>query len=281
MVYALITGSPRPTTFHLHHRDQLRYHRNSPSLILSHHQQDTMAMALAASSASAAVGEVLRQPDDLLKLSSYRAKLLKEKSALDARLATGVKTQLDATRDALLKLQSSRAAVGLIREEMMAVEKLKGSEEASDAFDKITRVSTIHRNFAQTAKMVQNLRGMAEKVDFVAELLDQDRAQPGGPVGQSPNLLPIHYQLHQLEAFRNETMHQAKRSSPEDKRVLTELFGVFDRVQEEFEKWMWEIGSHVVELARRGNGSTVVRLLKIVEVEGTADEKVGCTGYDC
>lgn len=90
---------------------------------------------------SAAVGEILRQPDDLLKLAAYRKKLLKEKAALDSKLASGVKTQLDATRDALLKLQASRAAVSLIREEMTAIEKLKGgSEEEGAAFDKITRV---------------------------------------------------------------------------------------------------------------------------------------------
>ncbi len=97
---------------------------------------------MATISASAAVGEVLRQPDDLLKLAAYRKKLLKEKSTLDAKLASGVKAQLDATRDALLKLQASRAAVALIREEMMSVEKLKGGEAvAGDAFDKITQVS--------------------------------------------------------------------------------------------------------------------------------------------
>ena len=97
---------------------------------------------MASTSASSAVGEVLRQPDDLLKLAAYRKKLLKEKSALDAKLSSGVKAQLEATRDALLKLQASRAAVAMIREEMMAVEKLKGGDAvAGDAFDKITRVS--------------------------------------------------------------------------------------------------------------------------------------------
>lgn len=102
---------------------------------------------MATISASAAVGEILRQPDDLLKLAVYRKKLLKEKAALDAKLAAGVKAQLDATRDALLKLQASRQAVALIREEMMAVEKLKGGEDSGEAFDKITRVRrTLNRH---------------------------------------------------------------------------------------------------------------------------------------
>lgn len=42
----------------------------------------------------------------------------------------------------------------------------------------------------------------------------------------------------------------------------------------DFEAWLWEIAGSVVELLRKGNGGTVVRLLKIIEVEGKEDEKV-------
>jgi exocyst complex component 3 len=102
---------------------------------------DVFGRAPTTMSASAAVGEVLRSPDDLLKLAAYRKKLIKEKAALDAKLSSGVKAQLDATRDALLKLQASKAAVALIREEMMSIEKLKGeSEHEGEAFTKIARV---------------------------------------------------------------------------------------------------------------------------------------------
>ncbi|WVR03390.1 hypothetical protein IAU60_000381 [Kwoniella sp. DSM 27419] len=226
-------------------------------------------------SAAAAVGELLRQPDDLLKLSAHRKKLLKEKSTLDAKLQAGVKAQLDATREALLKLQASRAAVGLIREEMMAVEKLKGedAEDQGEAFDKITRVSGVHRNFAQTTKMVHNLRSMSDKVDHISSLLDSDRNHPKGASGPSPNLLPIHYQLQQLEAFRNETLHQAKKGDAAEREVLVQWFEKLDKVGQDFENWLWMIAERIVELARQGNGGTVVRLLKIVEVEGKEDEK--------
>ncbi|WWC67085.1 uncharacterized protein I206_100992 [Kwoniella pini CBS 10737] len=225
---------------------------------------------------SQAVSDLLRQPDDLLKLASYRKKLLKEKSTLDAKLQSGVKTQLDATRDALLKLQTSRAAVGLIREEMMSIEKLKGEdgEAKGEAFDKITRVSTVHRNLSQTTKMVQNLRSMSDKVDHISSLLDSDKNQIGGPSGYSPNLLPIHFQLQQLESFRNETLHQAKKNaSNEERQVLLQWFEKLDKVGQDFESWLWEISKNIVELTRKGNGGTVVRLLKIVEVEGKEDEK--------
>ena len=115
---------------------------------------------------------------------------------------------------------------------------------------------------------------MSDKVDHISSLLASDRNQAQGPVGPSPNLLPIHFQLQQLEGFRNETLHQAKKSDAAERQVLVRWFEKLDKVGADFEAWLWEIAAHVVDLARRGNGGTVVRLLKIVEVEGREDEKV-------
>ena len=113
--------------------------------------------------------------------------------------------------------------------------------------------------------MVTNLRSMSDKVDHIASLLDADRNQRNGPVGPSPNLLPIHFQLQQLEAFRNETLHQAKKSDAGERDVLVRWFEKLDQVGAEFEKWLWEIAGHVVDLARSGNGGTVVRLSSLRE----------------
>lgn len=226
---------------------------------------------MATFSASAAVGEVLRQPDDLLKLTTYRNKLLKEKAALDNKLQEGVRSQLDATRQALLRLQESRAAANMIRDDMTEIEKLMNTKDESDVFQKITRVSAVHRNFAQTAKMVEQLQSMADKVDYLGRLLDDDRSQ--GPISDAPHLLPIHFQLQQLESFRNETMAEAKRGNREEREILTRWFEPLDVLIKEFESWMWELASNVVELARQGYGGTVVRLAKIIEFEGKEDEK--------
>jgi exocyst complex component 3 len=122
--------------------------------------------------------------------------------------------------------------------------------------------------------MVQNLKSMADRVSNLHALLQSDMSHPLGPAGPAPNLLIIHFQLQQLEAFRNETLHQAKKGSAEERAVLVNWFERLDRVGMEFEAWLWEIAGNIVELVRKGNGSTVVRLLKIVEFEGREDEKV-------
>ncbi|WOO80191.1 Exocyst complex component sec6 [Vanrija pseudolonga] len=228
---------------------------------------------MATYSASVAVGEVLRQPDDLVKLTAYRNKLLKEKSTLDAKLTEGMRAQLSATRDALLKLQESRSAASMIREEMIEIEKLKNNKDEGEAFDKITRVSTVHRNFAQTAKMVSQLQSMADKVYRLTDMLQQDMHQDGGPIGPSANLLPIHFQLHQLETFMGETLHAAKRGDSADMKVLKAWFQPLEQLGHDFDDWLWQLGGSIIELSRAGYGGTVVRLLKIVEFEGKEDQK--------
>lgn len=127
--------------------------------------------------------------------------------------------------------------------------------------------------------MVNNLRSMADKVDHIESLLAADRAQPNGAAGESPNLLPIHFQLQQLEAFRNETLHQAKKSDAAERETLVKWFEKLDAVGQDFEKWLFEIAGRFLEVVRLGNGGVLVRLVKIVEVEGKEDEKVSAAWF--
>lgn len=99
-------------------------------------------MAAPTISAAQAVGEYLQSPDDLVKLSAFRKKLEKEKASIDARLKTGVKEQLQATREGLKKLLATRDDVQAIKDEMITIE--KECEDTSirvATFDQISRVS--------------------------------------------------------------------------------------------------------------------------------------------
>lgn len=90
------------------------------------------------------LADLLRSPDDLLKLSAHRKKLLKEKAQIDARLNECVKTQLEETRDGLRRLVEARNSVGRLREEMIGIEQLKDAEstrkEGFEVYAKISKV---------------------------------------------------------------------------------------------------------------------------------------------
>lgn len=120
--------------------------------------------------------------------------------------------------------------------------------------------------------MVQSFQEISSKVSLCASLLNDSTRY--GPLAPQPNLLPCHFQLLRLEAFRNETLHQAKKGTSEDLITVKAYFEKLDKVVRDFDAWIWELSGMVLELAREGRMDTVVKILKICEVEGREDEKV-------
>ena len=129
----------------------------------------------------------------------------------------------------------------------------------------------VHRNFEQTEDMVINLLEMDSRLDSIEEMLANDQNDPVRP---GANLLPIHLQLTQLESFRNETMHQAKKASAESRNKLTRRFERLTSVIEAFNEYIVELSRNILLLARSGNLEVIVKIVKIAEVEGKEDEKV-------
>ncbi|KAI5984301.1 exocyst complex component Sec6-domain-containing protein [Pisolithus albus] len=222
-------------------------------------------------SAAQAIGEYLQSPDDLAKVAAFRKKLEKEKASIDARLKSGVKEQLDATREGLKKLLSTRNNVQAIKEEMQTVDRLCTDPQNEVAtFDQISRVSMVHRNFEQTEEMVNNLLEMNSKLDVLEEVLSADSENLIGP---APNLLSMHLQINRLEAFRNQTMHQAKQASAASRQKLIRIFERLSKLIEDFEFYVLELARNILPLVRAGFPEVVVKLIKIAELEGREDEK--------
>lgn len=76
-----------------------------------------------------------------MKIAAFRKKLEKEKASIDARLKSGAKEQLDATREGLRRLFSTRNNVQAIRDEMETVDKMcRDPQNVVATFDQISRV---------------------------------------------------------------------------------------------------------------------------------------------
>lgn len=119
--------------------------------------------------------------------------------------------------------------------------------------------------------MVQNLTELYDKLDVISSMLEADRQDVLGP---APNLLAIHHQLTQLEAFRNQMMLQAKSASADDRNTLSRYFQRLNKELAIFEDYIWDIARNILPIVRAGNGTAIVKLVKIAEVEGREDEKV-------
>src|SRR5712691_5815863 len=119
--------------------------------------------------------------------------------------------------------------------------------------------------------MVNNLLEMDSRLDSIEEMLVLDQSDLLGP---GTNLLPVHLQLTQLESFRNETMHQAKKASAESRNNLARRFERLTGVIEAFDEYVVELSRNILLLARSGHLEVIVKIVKIAEVEGKEDEKV-------
>lgn len=229
-------------------------------------------MSIQPVSAAQAIGEYLQSPDDLAKVVAFRKKLEKEKASIDARLKTGVKEQLESTRDALRKLLGTRSNIQAVKDEMSTIESLgRNPQNSISKFDEIARVSMAHRNFEQVEEMVNNLTEMHAKLDMLEEMLYADRKNI---FGSAHNLLGLHFHLNQLEGFRNQTMHQAKKASPSSRLTLARWFERLDKFIEDFDKYFAELSKNILSIVRAGHPEVVVKIVKIAEIEGKEDEKV-------
>lgn len=129
----------------------------------------------------------------------------------------------------------------------------------------------VHRNFEQVEEMVNSLKEMDTKLDMLEEMLAMDSRNVIGP---APNLLAIHFHLNQLEAFRNQTTHQAKKASGESRAILARRFERLYEYVKEFEEYFSALCHNVIPLCKEGYPSVVVKMIKIAEIEGKEDEKV-------
>lgn len=132
----------------------------------------------------------------------------------------------------------------------------------------------VHRNFESTEEMVNNLLDMASKLDDIERRLASDSEDILGP---APNLLDIHFQLNQLESFRNQTMHQAKKAKPSSQQTLARWFERLNNIIVAFDEYILQLAANVLNLIRAGHPDVVVKLVKVAEFEGREDEKVCLT----
>ncbi|KAJ9096854.1 hypothetical protein QFC21_005127 [Naganishia friedmannii] len=278
-----VTHSPAPPTSRVPSRVPSP---SAPSAIPSPAPTSTTTT----NAASTALPALLQQPSDLSKLPLIRRKLLKEKQAIDARLNEGVSRQLADTKAGLGSLVNAREAVGRVREEVKGLEVIRGSgpdavgrdwqgdgsgQEQTVALQKIAQVAKIARSLAQTVDIVTHLRHITSSCSRIDEMLNVDLEEE---YGERRNMLLIHASLRQLEQFRSEALHlhasSASASAEKDKKILQQLFAPLEVLMKKFEERMlWDVAGDVVEWIRRGRSGVVVRVWKVVEVEGKEDQK--------
>ncbi|ODQ67393.1 exocyst complex component Sec6 [Nadsonia fulvescens var. elongata DSM 6958] len=221
--------------------------------------------------------DLLKSNENLDDISLLKARLKREKYAIDAQLKTQVQSQNEAAFSGLDALNTSKRIVHEIKDEMMKVAQLQaGSKKSVDDFDTIKHLSEIHEGFCETQEFIDNIKTFHQKLSYVEDLIDQDC--PDGSIrleSKVPNFLKIHYTLNKLWEFRDNSSYYASKSSDDTRRTITKYFSGLQGVVGKFDRLIFEnIAQNLLEIIRVENYDLVVRTAKIIECERDFEKKI-------
>ncbi|KAJ3028606.1 SNARE-binding exocyst subunit S6, partial [Rhizophlyctis rosea] len=235
----------------------------------------------ATSAAITRIADILRHPDDLTnKLPSIRKRFAIERASIEAQLKTAVESQLDDAQRGLEVLGVASAETERVRGNLGGIDSLcADAQNTIRNYARIKKISRTHQNFAATKSMVEQFQSLNNQVSRIQKLLQEDLDQLAY-LDDNPadNLLLIHYQLQQLETFRNTTMARCTTTregispSADTLNTLNEYFRKVDQLESDFDGYFWTIARRTLKLVMGGRGECVVQMVKVIEMEERADE---------
>ncbi|ORZ40500.1 exocyst complex component Sec6-domain-containing protein [Catenaria anguillulae PL171] len=214
---------------------------------------------------------LLRYPDDLASnLDSLRKKTASEKAAVDAQLKAATQSQLNDCQTGLDNLVHVRESLDSGRS-MLANVHGNGVKSIGmiPSFARVQKLSVIHANFQATRRTLAHFQALNDRVDRLRATLDAHHQDLLGP---APDLLFMHHELFQLEAFRDATLAQVRNAPDDTINTVRHYFRRLDDLSERFNEYLWDLARHLLDLVHANRPNVVVRLAKILEFEEKADE---------
>ena len=218
------------------------------------------------------ISDALRTPEDLEKISAFKADFSRKKADVDARLREGLKEHLETTQSGMSTLVEGQKLVGQIKEEMKSIHDLCEQAQAiRKDFPQIDFLARVHRNFEATKAMQSGLATFNDDVAVVEQLLLEDEKD----IENQPNLLEAHMRLTKLRDFRDEAMDQIKKAKDTSlETTLLDWFQGLDPVIELFDEHVGGICIDLINLVQRDNTGIIVRLAIVIASEEKNDQRV-------
>ena len=229
------------------------------------------------------LAELLKHPDDLDKLFTLRSEFTRKKAAIDSQLKHGLKEQLEITQNGMTSINDGQKLVGLIKEEMMKIDKLCNEAQGMiEDFPEINKLSIMQRNFAAVETMKASIDTFGRQLSELEQLLREDDED----LENQPNLLAIHAGLSSLRDVQDQAMDQVK-NSPEGESglelidnlplesgvTLRDYFTKLDDIVEWFDEHVGQACVNLIPLVQAGNNGLVVRLALVIVEEEKKDQQ--------
>ncbi|WBW75063.1 exocyst complex subunit Sec6 [Schizosaccharomyces osmophilus] len=216
------------------------------------------------------VADILRQSEDLYKLSSHVEKFEREKDTFDLHVKTELEKHTESLQRGKIALHDSHLKRQKLLNELNHMRSLcTMAHKMVEQFPLISEVSRIYKNCYATRQMIVQLQNLMQETDIIEDMIREDLEQDP----TMPNLLKAHYKLTKLRTFRDDAMYQASLESRNDaSTTLQSSFSNLNALSEKVDRLILNFCSNLFELLKVGNTKTIVRVFKIIEAEEASDE---------
>lgn len=110
----------------------------------------------------------------------------------------------------------------------------------------------------------------------ISKLLEKDSKKT---IGTAENLCLIHYQTQQFSIFRNKILSDSRGCSTDVLNTLAVIFKPLDQIEYKLDSYFWDLARSSIDLVKGGFSGTLVRLIKIIEVEEKLDEALSMQDF--
>eukprot|EP00033_Pygsuia_biforma_P004161 GCRY01004566.1.p1 GENE.GCRY01004566.1~~GCRY01004566.1.p1 ORF type:complete len:706 (+),score=210.89 GCRY01004566.1:210-2327(+) len=208
------------------------------------------------------IAEMLDSPEQLNKLESLRATVLRKKGALDAQLKSAMETQLDDANKGLDRMSNVFTLINHLSHGFQAVDSLcMECRDAISHYDLVREVAWIHANLRRTINDFAAFSSTPAQISEMLEMLYDD----------SDTILIVHKSLCQLENMHSKALSNTE--TDQERQTVKGFFKGITTLRNKVEEVLWETFSNALEVSQR-NPSLLVKCLMVVEVEGAYDQAV-------
>eukprot|EP00124_Ichthyophonus_hoferi_P001066 Ihof_evm6s49 gene=Ihof_evmTU6s49 len=214
------------------------------------------------------VAQYMQRPEQLDKIVEHRRQILRDKTAVDARIKALAEQHTENFKMTLQLLQTSDQMIGMVQENFTNMFHYTDSaENAIDNWEAIKRINRQRNHLINTRAYIDKIFTALDTAKDLDRELDQEDC----------NLLSIHSRNSDLETCRDELLYYVKDDHMQQRALKTYFYDV-DRLDLKLEQRVWKILTELLPMVQN-RPKSVVSALHIIEREEAMDKEAATSTY--
>lgn len=221
------------------------------------------------------VSNFIKVEDDLEKILELKQQFLKEKSTIDTKLTSTMKTQTDSVFVNMNKLKTSADKLGLIKSNLGKINEIYDASitDIKD-YDTIKKMTAVNQFLLQVENLSRDVSKFKQYIAYINQLIQEEFEIISEDIAYPmENLLKIHFNLTQARNLQDYLEKESTNLSDDLKSIVQKIVAPMKATVRKFDELLREVIISMTESLKDGNSELVFKLIKVIEFEANEDLK--------